>query len=136
MPAAEDTEEREPVRVSVFDAKGNHVVTSTRNRDGDYLASTTAPVDDVVITASDRATLYQSFYKASLDQKLPPETILKLLRVHSYDVDFKQRVRPGDLLHVYPVHACITASLHNRYLAPDGREIARLAAGHGGVEQR
>ncbi len=46
------------------------------------------------------------------------------------DHSMLSRVRPGDLLHVYPVHSCITASLHNRYLTRDGREIARLAAGH------
>ena len=45
-------------------------------------------------------------------------------------------VRPGDLLQVYPVHSCITASLHNRYLAGDGREIPRLAAGHDGGNRR
>lgn len=42
------------------------------------------------------------------------------------------RVHPGDLLHVYPVHSCITASLHNGYLTRDGREISRLPAGHDG----
>ena len=55
-----------------------------------------------MVTASDdRATLYQSFYKAALDQKLDPETILKLLRVHSYDVDFKQKVRSGDTFEMF-----------------------------------
>lgn len=101
VPVAADSDAKQPVRVSVFDAKGNHVVTATRNRDGDYLASTTAPVDDVIVTASDRASLYQSFYKAALDQKLTADTILKLLRVHSYDVDFKQKVRPGDTLEMF-----------------------------------
>lgn len=48
------------------------------------------------------------------------------------DHSMLSRVRPGDLLHVYPVHSCITASLHNRYLTRDGREIPRLAAGHDG----
>ncbi len=99
--AASDPDVKEPVRVSVFDAKGDHVVTSTRNRDGDYLTSTTAPADEVVVTASNRATLYQSFYKSALDQELPPDTILKLLRVHSYDVDFKQQVRSGDTFDIF-----------------------------------
>ena len=101
VPAAAESDAKEPVRVSVFDPKGSHIVTTTRNRDGDYLASTTAPVDEVVITASNRATLYQSFYKAALDQKLAPDTILKLLRVHSYDVDFKQKARSGDTFEMF-----------------------------------
>jgi murein DD-endopeptidase MepM/ murein hydrolase activator NlpD len=48
-----------------------------------------------------RATLYQSFYHAALTQHIPAETILKLLRVHSYDVDFKQKVKSGDSLDVF-----------------------------------
>ncbi|WP_244500778.1 hypothetical protein [Methyloceanibacter marginalis] len=54
-----------------------------------------------MITASNRASLYQSFYQAALDQKLPSDTILKLLRVHSYDVDFKQKARSGDTFEVF-----------------------------------
>jgi murein DD-endopeptidase MepM/ murein hydrolase activator NlpD len=48
-----------------------------------------------------RATLYQSFYHAALAQHIPADTILKLLRVHSYDVDFKQKVKPGDSFDVF-----------------------------------
>ena len=96
-----DSDVKEPVRVSIFDADGNHIVTTSRNRDGDYLASTTAPADDVVVTASNRASLYESFYESALKQKLPPDIVLKLLRVHSYDVDFKQKVHPGDTFEVF-----------------------------------
>ena len=42
LPSAANPDLKEPVRVSVFDARGKHVVTATRNRDGDYLSSTTA----------------------------------------------------------------------------------------------
>lgn len=96
-----DSDVKEPVRISIFDTDGEHVVTTARNRDGDYLASTIAPVDEVVVTASNRASLYQSFYKSALDQKLAPDVILKLLRVHSYDADFKQKVRSGDTFEVF-----------------------------------
>lgn len=96
-----DSELKEPVRVSIFGTDGKHIVTTARNRDGDYLASTTVPADEVVVTASNRASLYQSFYKSALDQKLPPDVILKLLRVHSYDVDFKQKVHSGDTFEVF-----------------------------------
>ena len=68
-----------------------------RNRQGLFVASAD-PIGDEVKQqqASARATLYTSFYHAALAQKIPAETILKLLRVHSYDVDFKQRVKAGD----------------------------------------
>lgn len=36
------------------------------------------------------------------------------------------RVRPGDILRVYPTHACITASQHAGYRTVDGTEIPRL----------
>jgi len=101
VPAPSDSGQMEPVRVSIFDHDGNHIASAARNRDGDYLASTKAPAGDVVITAPNRATLYQSFYDAALGQKLPAETIMKLLRVHSYDVDFKQKVRSGDTFEVF-----------------------------------
>lgn len=96
-----DSEVKEPVRISIFDKAGEHIVTTSRNRDGDYLASTVAPLNEVVITASNRASLYESFYESALEHKLPADVIMKLLRVHSYDVDFKQKVRSGDTFEVF-----------------------------------
>jgi murein DD-endopeptidase MepM/ murein hydrolase activator NlpD len=90
----------EPVRVSIF-AKEDHLATVARNRQGDYVASTEPIGDDVKSQASTRASLYTSFYHAALQQHIPEKTILKLLRVHSYDVDFKQKVRPGDSFEVF-----------------------------------
>ncbi len=102
VPAPSDTGQMEPVRVSLFEQRGDHILTAARNRDGDYVTSAEAPAEAVKIQqASTRATLYHSFYKAAQDQKLADDTIVKLLRVHSYDVDFKQRVRPGDTFEVF-----------------------------------
>jgi len=102
VPAPSDSGQMEPVRISIFDKDGDHIVSATRNRDGDYLASTQAPDGEVKIeTASSRASLYQSFYQSALDQNLPSDIILKLLRVHSYDVDFKQKTRSGDTFEVF-----------------------------------
>jgi murein DD-endopeptidase MepM/ murein hydrolase activator NlpD len=73
-----------------------------RNRQGDYVASAEPIGNDAKSTqASTRASLYQSFYHAALEQKIAPEIILKLLRVHSYDVDFKQKVRAGDSFEMF-----------------------------------
>lgn len=96
VPAPSDTGQMEPVKVSIF-AKDSHLATVARNRQGDYVASTEAIGNDVkTAQTSTRATLYTSFYHSALEQHVPPETILKLLRVHSYDVDFKQKVKAGD----------------------------------------
>ena len=100
VPAPSDTGQMEPVRVSIF-AKEDHLATVARNRQGDYVASTEPIGDDVKSQASTRASLYTSFYHAALQQHIPEKTILKLLRVHSYDVDFKQKVRPGDSFEVF-----------------------------------
>jgi murein DD-endopeptidase MepM/ murein hydrolase activator NlpD len=87
----------EPAKVSIF-AKGTHLATAARNRQGAFVASAEPIGDDAakLQQASARASLYTSFYHAALEQKIPDETILKLLRVHSYDVDFKQKTKSGD----------------------------------------
>ena len=96
VPAPSDTGQMEPVKVSVF-LKGDHLATVARNRQGEYVASAQAIGNDVKTPQGQaRATLYTSFYHAALEQHIPAETILKLLRVHSYDVDFKQKVKAGD----------------------------------------
>jgi murein DD-endopeptidase MepM/ murein hydrolase activator NlpD len=101
VPAPSDTGQLEPVKVSIYE-KDDHLATVARNRAGDYVASTEPIGNDAKSTqASTRATLYHSFYHAALQQQLKDETILKLLRVHSYDVDFKQKVRPGDSFEMF-----------------------------------
>ena len=96
VPAPSDSGQMEPAKVSIS-AKGTHLATVARNRQGMFVASKDPIGDDVKQQqASARATLYTSFYHAALQQKVPAETILKLLRVHSYDIDFKQKVKAGD----------------------------------------
>ena len=101
VPAPSDTGQMEPVKVSIF-LKGDHIATVARNRRGDYVASAQAIGRDVKTPQTQtRATLYTSFYHAALEQHIPAETILKLLRVHSYDVDFKQKVKAGDSFEMF-----------------------------------
>jgi murein DD-endopeptidase MepM/ murein hydrolase activator NlpD len=98
-PAATDPSVKEPVKVSIFSgvkAEG----TAARTEDGEYKISTdhiqvagTFEEDD---DKGERATLYASIYGSALAQDLEPEVITTLLRVLSYDVDYKQLVRPGD----------------------------------------
>jgi murein DD-endopeptidase MepM/ murein hydrolase activator NlpD len=97
VPAPSDTGQMEPAKVSIY-AKDTHLATAARNRQGAFVASAEPIGDDAakLQQASARATLYTSFYHAALEQKIPAEIILKLLRVHSYDVDFKQKAKAGD----------------------------------------
>jgi murein DD-endopeptidase MepM/ murein hydrolase activator NlpD len=102
VPAPSDTDQMEPVRVSVFGPGGEHLGSVIRNRQGEFVGSATF---DGTATANSgqpqRATLYTSFYHAAISQHIPPDTILQLLRVHSYDTDFKRKVSPGDTFDVF-----------------------------------
>ncbi|MEC9367418.1 MAG: peptidoglycan DD-metalloendopeptidase family protein, partial [Pseudomonadota bacterium] len=104
-PAPSDSGQMDPVRVSVFTGD-HHEVTVARNDGGEYVASSEAVElsDEAAVRAASypqRATLYTSFYHAALSQSLPADAIQRLLRVHSYDIDFKQPVRPGDSFEVF-----------------------------------
>jgi murein DD-endopeptidase MepM/ murein hydrolase activator NlpD len=97
---------KEPLKVSVF--SGIRAEASVeRAMDGEY-----GRTDEAVEVASfksddddgdkgDRATLYTSIYASALAQGLEPDMINKLLRTLVYDVDYKQRVRPGDSFELF-----------------------------------
>ena len=100
VPAPSDTGQMEPIKVSIFEGS-RHKVTVARNQAGDYIASDD-PID-LADAASlrqaqypQRATLYQSIYQSALGQQISAESILRLMRIHSYDTDYKQRVQAGD----------------------------------------
>lgn len=102
VPAPSDTGQMEPLKVSVFSGD-QHEVTIARNEAGEYVASN-EPIDlasTLSSSSSQHASLYNSFYEAALSQNLSPEMIVQLLRVHSYDVDFKRPVRAGDSFEVF-----------------------------------
>ncbi len=90
---------KEPTKVSIFSGVKPEG-TAVRTADGDYAVSddhiqvspTSGADDDVV----ERATLYTSIYSSALAQNLDKETITTLLRTFGYDVDYQQRVKPGD----------------------------------------
>lgn len=103
-PAATDPTVKEPVKLSIFNGV-NAEVTVERTDSGSYVL-TDDPVP--VIQASreneddiERATIYSSIYSAALAQNLDPEIVKKLMRTLVYDVDYKQRVRPGDSFELF-----------------------------------
>jgi murein DD-endopeptidase MepM/ murein hydrolase activator NlpD len=100
VPAPSDTGAMEPIKVSIYGKGGTHIATVQRNRQGDFVATTDGG-ELKSPQATTRATLYQSFYNAAQTQHIPADTILKILRVHSYDVDFKQKVKPGDTFEAF-----------------------------------
>ena len=87
--------------MSVY-AGDKHLASVARNNRGDFIVTDQkGGLTAEGAEQQQRATLYASFYHAAQSQRIPADTILKLLRVHSYDVDFKQKVKPGDTFDVF-----------------------------------
>ncbi len=118
VPAPTDLGALEPIAVSLYEGD-THKVTVARNDGGDYFASE-EPVDLTVeetVTGRAyprRATIYSSLYHAALSQNMSADQILGVLRIHSYDTDFKRRVLPGDRFEVF-------FDLENNGQSPDGQ---------------
>ncbi|MBJ7543550.1 M23 family metallopeptidase [Rhodomicrobium udaipurense] len=73
-------------------------VTIVRDGEGGYAPSEKhlKPEHKADDTVGDRATVYLSAYRAAQSQEIPYDFLMKFVKVHSYDVDFKQRVKSGD----------------------------------------
>ncbi len=106
LAAAGGDGEKEPLKVSVFSGVKAEASVE-RAMDGEYGVSD-EPVEVAHFKDGDedddngeRATLYTAIYSAALSQGLEPDMIHKLLRILTYDVDFKQKVRPGDLFELF-----------------------------------
>ena len=91
-----------PSRISVYSETHEHRVTVMRNAAGEFTASAT-PVDRRIVNAetSDDDTmttssLYAALHQTAEKQGVDRDTILQILRIHAYETDFRQRVRPGD----------------------------------------
>lgn len=84
-------------KMSLF-YQGAHVVTIARSADGAYNVSDKPlkPEGNYEESNGERASVYVSTYRAARSQELPNDFVTKFLKVHSYDVDFKQRVKSGD----------------------------------------
>lgn len=84
-------------KLSLF-YQGAHVATVARSADGAYAVTDKPlkPEGNYEESAGERASVYVSTYRAAKSQELPDDFVTKFLKVHSYDVDFKQRVKSGD----------------------------------------
>jgi murein DD-endopeptidase MepM/ murein hydrolase activator NlpD len=103
VPSLTQKDRKEPARFSVFSAGHDHLVTVVRNAAGEFVASKSPSIEseiaDAALGYSDRASsssIYASVYYAGLLQHVPPETILKIMKIHAFETDFRRRLRPGD----------------------------------------
>ncbi|MEQ1717726.1 MAG: M23 family metallopeptidase [Hyphomicrobium sp.] len=99
---------KEPSGFSIFSDGHDHLVTVTRSSAGEFVASAQPSIGRELQQANSgenenaqAASLYSSFYHASLVQNMPPETIMQVLRIHAFDTDFRRRVRPGDTVEMF-----------------------------------
>lgn len=99
-PSLTQADEMDLVRVSIYES-GVHLVSVSRNAAGEFIASNNGAHSALLELlaakkASTQTSLYESFYQSARQQKLDHDRIMKILRIHAYDSDFKQRVSPGD----------------------------------------
>ncbi len=99
-PSLTTNNEMDLVRVSIYES-GAHIVSIARNSAGEFIASNhgahSALLEQLASKEKKRPTsLYNSFYHSSQKQSIDHKMIMKVLRIHAYDTDFKQRVGPGD----------------------------------------
>lgn len=108
-PSPTDVDKMEPTTVSVYSAKGEHVVSAVRNEAGDFQGMSTPPRDyaalrgliEEKVSGPKSSSLYASVYHAALLQNVPAETILKILKVNAYQTDFGRRIRAGDTIELF-----------------------------------
>jgi murein DD-endopeptidase MepM/ murein hydrolase activator NlpD len=106
----DQTEKLKPVRVSVYGKDGGHLGTVALDDYGSFVSAeepgigegmvTPEEEDETIAEANGVPSIYYSLYQTALDNQVPTRLIKQLVDVYSYDVDFNQRVKPGDQFEV------------------------------------
>lgn len=104
-----ETGRKEPARFSVFADGHVHKVTVRRGPAGEFEATATPVGAEAAVRALlsededalRNTNLYTGLYNALLEQQLPPETILNILKVHVYETDYRRRLRAGDQIEMF-----------------------------------
>lgn len=102
VPSLNHAEKLEVTKLSIFAPGGIHKVTVTRNAAGDF-AATRTPMTSAALRhaisgngGSRQTSLYESFFQAARQQGLTDTEIMRILRLHAYETDFRRKVRAGD----------------------------------------
>jgi len=107
VPSLTQSNKKEPSSFSIFSDGHDHLVTVSRSAAGEFVASSQPGIGRELHTISSdnesaqAYSLYASFYHAALVQKMEPDTIMSVLRIHAFDTDFRRRVRPGDTVELF-----------------------------------
>lgn len=97
-------------RMSLYD-QDNHMVTVGLGENGAFSildesralsVPVTAQLTDVPqAPAQARTALYYSLFETGIRQEIPEPVLNQMIRIHSYDVDFKRDTQTGDSLEVF-----------------------------------
>ena len=108
VPSLTQKDRKEPTRFSVFSGGHDHLVSVMRNAAGEFVASRSPYIEEEIAAAAlgdtDRASsssIYASVYYAGLLQHVPPETIMKVMKIHASETDFRRLLRPGDAVEMF-----------------------------------
>ncbi|MCB1506479.1 MAG: M23 family metallopeptidase [Hyphomicrobiaceae bacterium] len=109
VPSLTEARKKEPARFSVFADGHVHKVTVTRGPAGEFeatdqLVGAEAAVRALLTDDSDalrNTNVYASIYYALLQQQIPSETIMEILKIHAYATDYRRRLRAGDQIELF-----------------------------------
>lgn len=102
VPSVTNPDALEPAAFSIFGTAHDHLVTVEREADGEFRATDQVDRRNLLRLLKSGAnpgnlnSLYAAIYDAGLTQKLPPDTIMKIMRIHAYEADYRRRLRNGD----------------------------------------
>jgi murein DD-endopeptidase MepM/ murein hydrolase activator NlpD len=108
VPSLTRRDKKEPARFSIFSDGHDHLVTVNRNAAGEFVASKSSVIGEEIANAAlddnDKAStssVYASVYYAGLLQDVPADSIMKVMKIHASQTDFRRRLRPGDAVEFF-----------------------------------
>lgn len=105
IPSTERSTGRLPVQVSL--AEGEETRISVARDDAGAFQLIDEPLTPAELIALGpganftRPTVYAGLYRAARSQGIADETVMQLLRIHAYEVDFRRRVQAGDSVELF-----------------------------------
>jgi murein DD-endopeptidase MepM/ murein hydrolase activator NlpD len=108
VPSLTQKDRKEPARFSIFSGGHDHMITVMRSAAGEFVASKSPSIEEEIANAalgdSDRASsssIYASVFYAGLLQHVPSDEIMKVIKIHASETDFRRRLRPGDAVEFF-----------------------------------
>ena len=108
VPSLTRRDRKEPARYSIFSGGHDHLVTVMRNAAGEFVASKSPGIQEDIASAgldgtdkSSTSSVYASVYYAGLLQHLQADAIMKVMKIHASQTDFRRRLRPGDAVEFF-----------------------------------